>query len=52
MEALMKNIKQDIKNGKMKKVYLVYGEEEYLKKNIKRWIFLKTGRNLKIEGYK
>lgn len=38
MEALMKNIKQDIKNGKMKKVYLVYGEEEYLKKNIKKSI--------------
>ena len=33
MEALMKNIKQDIKNGKMKKVYLVYGEEELLQLN-------------------
>lgn len=32
----MKNIKKDISEGKVKKVYLIYGEEEYLKKNIKK----------------
>lgn len=32
----MKTIKQDLGNGKIKKIYLIYGEEEYLKRNIKK----------------
>lgn len=32
----MKNISKDINTGEFKKVYLIYGEEDYLKNNIKK----------------
>jgi len=32
----MKNIAKDISSGEFKKVYLIHGEEEYIKKNIKK----------------
>lgn len=31
----MKNIRNDLDSGNIKKLYLIYGEEEYLKRNIK-----------------
>ncbi len=37
----MKNIKQDISGGSLKKVYLIYGEEKYLTRNIKN-TFIKS----------
>lgn len=40
----MRKIKQDLSSGSVKKVYLVYGEEQYLKKNIKNQ-FIKTLTN-------
>ena len=32
----MKNIQEDIKSGKFKQAYLLYGEEAYLKQQYKR----------------
>ena len=32
----MKNIQEDIKTGKFKQAYLLYGEEAYLKQQYKR----------------
>lgn len=37
----MKNVRHDLDSGNIKKLYLIYGEEEYLKKNIKNQ-FIKT----------
>lgn len=37
----MKKIRQELASGKLRKVYLVFGEEQYLKKNIKNQ-FIKT----------
>ena len=34
----MKNLASDIKNGTLKKVYLLYGDEAYLKKMYKNKI--------------
>ena len=38
----MKNIQADIKSGNFKQVYLLYGEEAYLKQQYKivGWVFL------------
>ena len=33
---ILKNIQEDIKSGKFKQVYLLYGEEAYLKQQYKR----------------
>lgn len=35
-EYTMKKIKDDLDKGQVKKVYLIFGEEEYYKKNIKK----------------
>ena len=40
----MKTIDEDIKSGQFKKIYLLYGDEAYLKKQYKKTDFEKSVR--------